>query len=41
MVIELSDVISVDSNPDNVALLGKQCRAHQLRDSESRERYDP
>jgi hypothetical protein len=41
MAIELSDVISVDSDPDNVALLGKQCRAHQLRNTEARERDDP
>jgi hypothetical protein len=41
MAIELSDVISVDSDPDNVALLSEQCRAYQLCDSEARERYDP
>jgi hypothetical protein len=41
MAIEISDVISVDSNPDNVAFLSKQCRADQLRDSEARKRYDP
>jgi hypothetical protein len=40
MAIELSDVISVDSDPDDVALLSKQRCAHQLRDSEASERDD-
>jgi hypothetical protein len=40
MAIELSDVISVDSDPDNVALLSKQCCAYQLRDPEASESDD-
>jgi hypothetical protein len=40
MAIELSDVISVDGDPDNVALLSEQRCAHQLCDPEARERDD-
>jgi hypothetical protein len=40
MSIELSNVISINSNPDNVALLGKKRRTDELCNSKSGESYN-
>jgi hypothetical protein len=37
MVIELSDVISIDCDPHDVAFLGEQCRAYKLRNTKAGE----
>jgi hypothetical protein len=40
MSIEISNVITIDGNPDDVALLGKKRRTDQLCNSKSGESYN-
>jgi len=41
MSIELSDVISIDCGPHDVAFLCEQCRAYKLRNTEASESDNP